>query len=169
MSKVILFGFISVLPLIVGSMIGAYIKVSEKILGVVAAFGAGAMIAALTFGLMNESFRLGGFDNSIIGFLAGGLMFALGDYIIIKIGGRGHKRSYNTTFSTGWGIVLGAILDGIPEAIALGASLFLSPVLGGVVLVGIVLNNIPEALSSAYDLKRVEKKIKHVIYTWLVI
>ena len=169
MSKVIIYAIISVLPLILGSILGSYFQVKEKIIGVISAFGAGAMIAALTFGLMEESFRLGGLDNSIIGFIIGGLLFVIGDLIIIKVGGRGYKRVYDVESSTGWGIVLGAVLDGIPESIALGISLILNPTIGLLVLVAIFLNNLPEAISSAYDLKKSGKSIKKIMLTWLLV
>ena len=162
---------ISVLPLVIGAVLGAYFNIKEKFIGVISALGAGAIIGALSFGLMNESFTLGGFDNAIIGFLAGAVLFIIGDFVIIKIGGRGHKRTYKhkTDFTTSWGLILAAILDGIPEAVALGASLFLSPQIGLLVLVGIILNNFPEATASAYDLKRIGKKTKYILAYWSMI
>src|SRR3990167_601674 len=100
MQNVIFYGFLSVIPLIFGALAGAYLNVKEKYLGAISAFGAGALIAALTIGLMEESFKLGGLDNSIIGFIGGGIIFVLGDLIIIKIGGRGHRRFYDVESST---------------------------------------------------------------------
>lgn len=169
MTQVLTYGLLSVIPLVIGALAGTYFNIKEKFLGAISAFGAGAMIAAITFGLMEESFKLGGFDNSIIGFLIGGILFIIGDLIIIKIGGRGHKRIYSTKLSTGWGIVLAAILDGIPEAMALGASLLLNQTLGLLVLVGIMLNNFPEAITSAYDLKRVNRSTKQIMLSWFLV
>lgn len=169
MTNIILYGGLSVLPLIVGAYFGSFYKISEKIVGVISAFGAGAMIAALTFGLMEESFRLGSFDNAIIGFLAGGIAFVVGDLLIIKIGGRGHKKYYDVENSTGWGIILGAVLDGIPESIALGIGLLLNPAVGLLVLAGILSSNLPEGISSAYDLKKQRKSNKEIILTWVVV
>ncbi|MDZ7587122.1 MAG: ZIP family metal transporter, partial [Patescibacteria group bacterium] len=126
-------------------------------------------VAALTFGLMEESFRLGGLDNSIIGFFAGGILFVTGDIIIMRIGGRGHKKYYNVDKSTGWGIVLGAVLDGLPESLALGISLLLNKSIGLLVLVAIILNNLPEAIASAYDLKKAQKSNKEIIIIWSIV
>ncbi len=157
------------MPLIFGAFLGYRFHVKEKIVGAIASFGSGAMIAALTFGLMEESFRLGGFDNSIIGFIVGGVIFVLGDLIIIRVGGRGHKKYYDVESSSGWGIVLGAALDGIPESIALGVGLLLNMNLGILVLIGIFLSNFPEALSSAYDLKMAKKSFREVMFTWIIV
>ncbi len=169
MQSVIFYGFLSVAPLVIGAWLGAYLNVKEKYLGAISAFGAGALIAALTFGLMEESFKLGGLDNSIIGFVVGGVLFVVGDLLIIKIGGRGHRRFYDVESSTGWGIVLGAVLDGIPESIALGIGLLLNKTVGLLVLVAIILANLPEALSSAYDLKRVKKSNREILLTWVFV
>ena len=169
MGQVITYGLISVFPLMVGAFGGAYFNVKEKYLGAISAFGAGALIAALTFGLMEESFKLGGLDNAIIGFIIGGIIFVLGDLIIIKIGGRGHRCFYTSESSTGWGIVLGAVLDEIPESIALGIGLLLNKTVGLLVLVAIILANLPEALSSSFDLKRVRKSKQEIILTWFLV
>lgn len=169
MSNVILFGLISVSPLILGSTLGYYLNLKEKFIGAIAAFGAGALIAALTFGLMEEAFKLGGLDSSIIGFLAGGILFIIGDYLIIKLGGRGHKRYHTSQYSTGWGIVLAAVLDGLPESFALGISLAINPKIGLLVLIAIILNNLPESISSAYDLKKAGKKAKEIITVWSIV
>ncbi|MFA6492990.1 MAG: ZIP family metal transporter [Patescibacteria group bacterium] len=170
MTTVITFGIFSVIPLIFGAALGAFLSVKEKYLGAISAFGAGALVAALTFGLMEESFKLGGLDNSIIGFIAGGVIFVVGDTLIIRIGGRGHRRSYDVESSTtGWGIVLGAILDGIPESIALGIALLLNKSVGLLVFVAIILANLPEAISSAYDLKRTKKSNKEIILIWTAV
>jgi len=169
MNKVIIYGLISTVPLIIGAWAGTIFNLKAKFIGMISAFGAGAMIAALTFGLMEESFKLGGLDNSIFGFVLGGVLFTIGDLIIVKIGGRGHRRFYDVEASTGWGIVLGAALDGIPESIALGIGLLLNSKVGLLVLLAIFLSNLPEAISSAYDLKRVGKSIKTIIYTWSLV
>lgn len=169
MLKVIFYGFLSVLPLFLGAYLGSKFNIREKFIGIISAFGAGAMLAALTFGLMEDSFKLGGFDNSIIGFIVGGIIFVLGDWLIIKIGGRGHKKYYDVENSTGWGIVLGAILDGIPESIALGIGLLLNIKVGLLVLLAICLANLPEGISSSYDLKKSHKSTREILMTWLIV
>ena len=169
MEKALFYGILSVLPLLVGAYLGSLFSFKEKIIGVISAFGAGSMVAALTFGLMEESFKLGGFDNSILGFLAGGVLFVIGDLIIVRIGGRGHRRFYDVESSTGWGIVLGAALDGIPESIALGIGILLNPGVGLLVLVAVFLSNFPEGISSAYDLKKAGKSLKKIMITWLIV
>jgi zinc transporter, ZIP family len=54
--------------LIPGVIIGTTLKISRKIIAAIMAFGSGVLICALTFGLMEEAFKHGGFDAIIIGF-----------------------------------------------------------------------------------------------------
>jgi len=133
------------------------------------AFGAGVLICALTFGLMEEAFSLGGFDATIIGFLLGGLTFILGDYMILRLGGR-HKRKRlgKKVDLSGQAIVLGALLDGVPESAALGIALFAGKGLGFLMLVAIFLSNLPEGISSVPGLLREKFTKRFVMNMWLI-
>jgi zinc transporter ZupT len=70
--------------LILGVIIGTTLRISQKIIAAIMAFGSGVLICALTFGLMEEAFKHGGFDAIIIGFLLGGLVFISGDFLFLE-------------------------------------------------------------------------------------
>jgi len=169
MVQVVIYGFVGALGLITGSICGCFFNIKEKTIGILMAFGAGALIAALSFGLLEESYRLSGLYHTIWAFAFGGLLFVLGDLLIIKLGGRGHKRHYSSQETTGWAIVLGAVLDGIPESLALGVALLLGKSLGFVIMIAIFLSNFPEGISSAYDLTRTGQKRNSVLLTWFLV
>jgi len=177
MFQVIIYGIIAAVSLFLGAVFGVYLQIKPKLIGIIMAFGAGALIAALTFGLMEEANKLGGLDNSTIGFIAGAVLFVVGDLIIIRLGGRHHKEHYQTRITTvmeeenqsGWAIVLAAILDGIPESLALGISMIVNPSVGLLVLTSIFLSNFPESSSSAFDLRKAQKSRKEIIWVWLAV
>lgn len=169
MANIYFYGLLSVLPLTFGAFLGSYFQWKEKYIGTIAAFGGGALIAALTFGLMEEAYILGGLQNAIIGFIAGGVIYILIDLIIIRVGGRGYKRGYESQNRTGWGMVLGAVLDGIPESIALGIVFLTNKAIGLLVLAGIMIANFAEATSSGYDLKKIYKNNWLIWAIWLAI
>jgi len=150
MTQVILYGVASGFSLLIGAGIALYFSFSQKTIARFMAFGAGVLVCALTFGLMEEAFGLGGFDATIIGFLLGGLSFILGDYFILRLGGR-HKRNHppKNIDLNGRAIVLGSLLDGVPESVALGIAL-------------------PEGLSSVPGLLREGFKKKFVVGMWLI-
>ncbi len=136
------------------------------------AFGSGVLICALTFGLMEEAFKHGGFDAIIIGFLLGGLVFISGDFLIHRIGGRNHKRKahYKSTKETnGQAIVLGSLLDGIPESIALGVALLSKNGIGLLMLVAIFMSNLPESLSSIDDLQKEGFSKRRIYLLWSIV
>jgi len=172
MSRVLIFAFLSGFALILGTIIGTSLKIPQKVLAAIMAFGSGVMICALTFGLMEEAFKHGGFDAVIIGFLVGGLVFILGDFLIHRFGGRSHKKRkpFKIIRSTnGKAIVLGALLDGIPESVALGVSLLSKNGIGLLMAAAIFLSNFPESISSIGDLKKEGFSKKKIYFIWIIV
>jgi len=157
MLQAVIYGGISGLSLLLGALAGTFFKLRQKTVACFMAFGSGALVCALTFGLMEEAFGHGGFDAVIIGFLCGGLVFIGGDYLLHISGGRKHKRRQLVRAfreSDGKLITMGAVLDGIPESIALGISLFNGQGRGILMLVAIFLSNFPESISSIDGLRK---------------
>ncbi|MDD5489430.1 MAG: ZIP family zinc transporter [Candidatus Moranbacteria bacterium] len=168
MTQVIFYGIASGFSLLIGAGMALYFSFSQKTIARFMAFGSGVLVCALTFGLMEEAFGLGGFDATIIGFLLGGLAFILGDYTILRLGGR-HKRKFSGKKElNGKAIVLGALLDGVPESAALGIALFAGKGLGFLMLAAIFLSNLPEGISSVPGLLREKFTKKFVLSMWLV-
>ena len=171
MTIALLYAFLSGFALILGTIIGTSFKIPQKVLAAIMAFGSGVMICALTFGLMEEAFKHGGFDAVIIGFLVGGVVFIFGDFLIHRVGGRSFKRKKPflklTRETNGSAIVLGALLDGIPESIALGISLISKHGIGLLMVAAIFLSNFPESISSIDDLKKEGFPRKKIYFIWV--
>jgi zinc transporter, ZIP family len=168
-TTVLLYASLTGSSLILGVVIGTSLKISQKIIAAIMAFGSGVLICALTFGLMEEAFKHGGFDAIIIGFLLGGLVFITGDFLIHRIGGRNHKGKAHfesTRETNGQAIVLGSLLDGVPESIALGVALLSKNGIGLLMLVAIFISNLPESLSSIDDLQREGLSKKRIYLIW---
>ena len=171
-ATVLLFASLTGFSLILGVIIGTTLKISQKVIAAIMAFGSGVLICALTFGLMEEAFKHGGFDAIIIGFLLGGLVFISGDVLIHRIGGRNHKRKahhQSIKETNGKAIVLGSLLDGVPESMALGVALLGKNGTGLLMLVAIFLSNLPESLSSIDDLQKEGFSIKRIYLSWSII
>lgn len=171
MTQVIVFALVNGFSLLLGAVFGVYSRWEQKVIAAFMAFGAGVLICALTFGLMDEAFLSGGFDAVITGFLTGGLMYIGGDYLVHYLGGRKHKRhqfKITPREPSGFMITLGSMLDGIPESMALGITLFAQPNIGFMMLAAIAISNFPEGLASASGLRRAGFKPGKIFVTWVV-
>ena len=172
MKIAIIYSFLAGFSLILGVIIGTVFKIGQRTIAAIMAFGSGVLICALTFGLMEEAFKHGGFDAIVIGFLIGGVVFIGGDFLVHRYGGRNHKKRKHfksVRESNGKAIILGASLDGIPESIALGLSLLEKNGIGLLMLVAIFLSNLPESISSISDLRKEGFSTKKIYFMWSIV
>jgi zinc transporter, ZIP family len=96
----------------------------------------------------------GGFRSTAIGLFAGSAVFFVGDGLIDRMGGRDRKRSAGMgPDSRGLAIVLGTVLDGIPESIVLGMTLLGGGQIGVTMLAAVFLSNLPEAIAATSGLR----------------
>ena len=173
MKEALIYGITSGIPLVLGAYIGIKAKISKFLLGIIMGFGAGYLISTLSFDLMEEAFLLGGFIPVSFGFAIGILLFVAGDYVIDEKGGHNRKKAHGKNLSvnrnnSGYAILLGAILDGIPEAIAIGIGIASQSKLGTTMLVAVVLSNLPEGISGAKGMKLAGRTNKYIIGAWSI-
>src|SRR4051794_30994013 len=155
MLEAALWGFVGGFALILGAIAGVELRVPRRVIGAVMAFGAGVLISALAFELTAEAYRAGGLDSTAAGLALGSLTFLAGDRVLDGMGGADRKRSSGPgAGAAATGIVLGAVLDGIPESIAIGVSLLRGAGVSVAVVVAVFLSNVPESLSAATGLRQ---------------
>ena len=178
MTLAIVYGLISGSTLIIGALMGVFIKIPQKTNGAIMAFASGVLISALTIDLMYNAYRLGGLYNVSAGFILGTIIYVSGDYLIDYMGGHFRKRkhgvihekkSYTSTDvkkGSGYAIFLGAILDGIPESLAIGIGLANGKGLGLSMMIAVFLSNFPEGISGANGMKAEGKTNRYIIFVW---
>ena len=137
----LLYGLATAVPLVVGAAIGLRWTIPERVLGGLMAFGAGTLVAAVSEELFGPAF------DSMTPALAGASLMA-GAAVYVVADHRIDKRLGAS--AVGWALLLGAVLDGVPENVALGVSMDQG---GLVLLVAIVVGNTPEAISSGAYLR----------------
>ncbi|MDD1764036.1 MAG: ZIP family zinc transporter [Methanobacteriaceae archaeon] len=165
-------GFLGGFALLLGALAGYYLKISHKIIGSIMAFGAGVLIAAACFALIQEAFLIGGFDSTLTGFTVGVLLFTAVDVYLNKRGAKHRKTADKSKVSEGYdengtAIAAGAVLDGIPESIAIGLTLISGGVVSIATVAAVFISNIPEGLSSSVGMKSRGWRKKNIFGLWL--
>ncbi len=132
-------------------------------------FGAGALVASVSFELTEEAYATAGGRPVAAGLALGALTFFFGDLIIHRLGGRGQTRNSTDDEQDALALLLGAALDGIPESLIIGLSL----VAGGAVelafLVSVAVSNVPEAFASASARRKAGIPVAKILAQWLII
>jgi len=163
-------GLVSGASLVIGAVLGLTIPVSQRMIGLIMAFGAGVLVSALTFDLIEEAFARGGSDAVAAGLASGALAFFAGDWVIDHHGGSQRKRSGGQQEdSGGTAIVLGALMDGIPESVAIGVSLLAGNGVGVAIVAAVFLSNIPESLSAATGMRKDGRTKHYILGLWTAV
>jgi ZIP family zinc transporter len=67
---------------------------------------------------------------------------------------------------SGTAIAVGALLDGIPESVVIGASLLAGGGVSAVTVIAVFISNVPEGLSSAVGMRRAGRSRRWVFGLW---
>ncbi|KGN42978.1 ZIP family metal transporter [Knoellia aerolata] len=170
-----LWGLLAGAALVLGAGIAWFVKVPQRVVATVMAFGAGVLISALSFDLVDEAESVGGLVPTAAGFMGGAVIYVAANVALAKRGARHRKRSHEIqgseeeTPGSGAAIAIGALLDGIPESIVLGLSLLGGGGAGIPVFAAIFLSNLPEGLSSAAGMKVSGRSARYVFGVWATI
>lgn len=160
-----MWGVAAASSLVIGAGIALAVRVPRRLVALVMGFGAGALISAVAFDLTAEAFDRGGTTAVASGLAAGGLAFYLGDRLIERRtssqGGSGGGQT------SGVAIVLGAMLDGIPESVVLGSTLLGGASVSISFLVAVALSNLPEGMGAAADLRTEGHSVRWILGLWV--
>src|SRR5919107_2072726 len=173
MVEAALWGFVGGAALMIGALIGLSLPVPIRIVGLVMGFGVGVLISAVAFELTGAAYDRAGPVPVVLGLSAGALTFFIGDWAIDRKGGENRKDPTGTDAGAGssaaTSLVLGALLDGIPESAAIGVSLLGGGSVGIAVVIAVFLSNIPESLSASVGMKRDGRSIGYVLRLWTLV
>ncbi|BDI23634.1 ZIP family metal transporter [Herbiconiux sp. L3-i23] len=166
-------GLIGASTLLLGAAIAYFVHVPRSVVAGVMAFGAGVLISALAYELVEEANDVGGLLPTVTGFLAGAVLFVVADWLVSRRGGRGRKNAGGTragdgndSGGSGSAIAVGALIDGIPESIVLGLSVAGGGGLSVPIIAAIAISNIPEGLSSTAGMKADGRRAGYVFGVW---
>jgi ZIP family zinc transporter len=163
MSAAIGWGALAASSLVIGALLGLLRQWPSRPVGLVLAFGAGALISAVSFDLAEEGSRLG--DAGVVGagLAAGAITYFALDRII------GKRSSGRRGGGAGTALALGAFLDGIPEQLVLGIGIAAGEGVSVGLLVAIFVSNLPEAIGSSTEMLAAGKRPATIRRLWLLV
>jgi ZIP family zinc transporter len=169
MLEAFLWGAVGASALLIGALIAYVATPSPKIIAVVMALGAGLLIGSVAFELIDEALETTEVARVGLFTLIGAATFTFGNWVLDKRGAGDRKDAEGAQASgSPLAIVFGSVLDGVPESFVLG----LTVLQGGVsvaLLVGIMLSNLPEGLSSSSGLRIAGWTRKRVVRMWVIV
>jgi ZIP family zinc transporter len=122
-----------------------WIKVPTRIVGILAGFGAGALISAISFDLVPESQAHIKMWDTVLWMLIGAAVFLIGDQVV-------ERRFGSAGVGGAMGIVVGSVVDGVPESAIFGIQLGTGLTVSAGFLAAVLVSNIPQAIAPSADL-----------------
>lgn len=184
MLQAALYGALASSALLLGAIIGLLAAPPRRVVASVTAFGSGVLVAALTFELMLEAQERGGLVYSVGGFLLGSVVYVAASTGLDRLAARSPKRegrhardvepraeqkpeTPERAATTGMALLVGAVLDGIPENAAIGISLHEEGrAIGWVLLAAVFLGNLPESIASSVGMREEGRSSRYILALW---
>jgi ZIP family zinc transporter len=157
----LLWGAVAASSLVLGAALGVVRNWNQRLVGWVLGFGAGALVSSIAFELAEEGFRLGGQIAVSLGLAIGAVTFYLADRAVDRKAGGGA--------ASGWPLLLGALLDGIPEQAVLGIGIAGGGAVSPALLLAIFVSNLPVAIGSATDMKAAGRPARRIVLGWTAV
>ena len=159
-------GALGAAALLIGALVAYLLSPSRRVIAVVMALGTGLLIGSVSYELVDEALEHQAVFWVAVMVLVGAATFTVGDWLLER-GGGGDRKDPTGAQREGspLAIVLGSVLDGIPESFVLG----LTVLQGGVsvsLLAGVALSNLPEGMSSSSGLKAAGWPQGRVVLMW---
>jgi ZIP family zinc transporter len=158
-------GALAASSLVVGALLGIVRPWPTQLIGLVLAFGAGALISAVSFNLAQEGARIGDTGVTAAGLALGAITY----FTLNRLVGRRSRARSGGTDDDGSALALGALLDGIPEQAVLGIGIAAGEGVSVSLLVAIFVSNFPEAIGSSTDMRAAGVRPATISRLWLLV
>jgi ZIP family zinc transporter len=169
-SAAALWGALAASSLVLGAVLALRFRLSNRVIGSVMGFGAGALLGGIAYELVPDSLISGAGTVIFAAFATGALTFFVCDWLIDNRGGWHRKKIAGkrpTEGGSGTAIFLGTLLDGIPESLTLGLGLALGGAISVAFLAAVFVSNIPEAIAGTTSLLAEGHSRRQVLWMWI--
>ena len=173
MGEAFLWGTVAGASLVVGGVVALRVSLTRRVVGLVMAFGAGVLLSAVAYELVHEAFETSAGDGGVaLGLLAGSVVFFGAEKLIERLAGEGAQGDPDDggrAKQAGRALVLGIILDGIPESLVLGLTVLEAGTVSAAFLVAVFLSNLPESIAATTALSRAGRNPTRIVRFWVVV
>jgi ZIP family zinc transporter len=188
MEQAILFGLLASSAFPIGVALGLLLNLPRRLIASVIAFGAGVLVVALTGELMAEAVAEGSVPFAMGGLFAGAIVYILLDLVLDKAadesprvegrhaedvhaGAAAIPETKTEATVSGMAVLVGTVLDGIPEnaAIGMGLASDQGPQLGLVLLAAVFMSNLPSAIASSAGMRKAGRSTAYIITAWSLV
>jgi zinc transporter, ZIP family len=162
-------GLLSASSLVIGSVLAIWLNIKLRVIGLIMAFGGGVLISAVAFDLVEEASDKSSGQGAVAwGLFIGCGVFFGGDLLISRMGGGDRKDADgDQEGDSPLAIVLGTVLDGIPESMVIGLTIFEGGAVGAAYLAAVFISNLPESISSTSGLVSSGWKRSKILWMWV--
>ena len=160
----ILWGGLAAASLLIGYLLSAR-NLTNRTIGMIMGFGAGALLSAIAYELVPES-ALGG-GGMAVAFCLGAITFFAADWWIDHRGGADRKDITGEKTGSGEAIFIGTLLDNVPESIILGMSLAIGGAVNIAFLVAVFISNLPEGVAGSLNMEAAGRSRRNIFWMWL--
>ncbi|MQS15528.1 hypothetical protein F7Q99_25470 [Streptomyces kaniharaensis] len=157
-----LWGAFAAFSLVIGAWLAVHLRPSRATTGEVLGFGAGALVAALAYELVPK----GAMHNvgHFLALFAGAVVFYVVDRMVARQDAAPRRASGGE--AAGRSIVVGALLDGIPESMVLGMGLAAGGSISVAFLAAVFVSNLPEALGATAAMQETGQAPRDAYRLW---
>lgn len=163
MAQAFFWGGLAAASLLIGFALAGR-GLTNRAIGLIMGFGAGALISAIAYELVPESAAAG--VGTALAFLLGALAFFAGDWLVDRRGGADRKDIAGERSGSGAAIFIGTLLDNVPESIILGMSLALGGAINLAFLAAVFVSNLPEGVAGTLNLTSSGVARRQVFWMW---
>ena len=167
MGEAFLWGGAAASSLLAGACVAYLFRLRMSLVSLILALGAGLLIGSVSFSLVEDAVDEGDLGTVAIALLVGAMVFVAGDWYLDRRGAEGRKDPDGSSQAEGsaYAILLGSVLDGIPESLVLGLTVLEGSV-GVPLLVAVTLSNLPEGMASSAGMRAAGWSFGHVAKLW---
>jgi ZIP family zinc transporter len=137
-------GALAQVTLLLSGLLVFWIAIADRHVGWLAGLGAGMMLAAVAFDLTDEAEALGSLGLATW-FLIGGAVFLVADRVV--------EARFGSEEGSALGIVLGSVIDGVPESLIFGIAIASGEPVSVSFLAAVMISNLPQALAPSAELR----------------